>query len=316
MQRFLYGAILTGKIEYVLKEEHKEQNQFTKEDTLFANFGNDENLDLEPVKIPEICGTCGSKLQNDGTRLFCPNPKCSKRALHQIEKWVSVLDIRDFGSTLIKNLFDAKDIQSISDIYKLTEETLTKHFLNEESIEKDKISLGAKKVLQAIEKSRNVTLGKFIAGFDIEGIGETMVEKLIEAGFSSLDSLLNASETDFENVYMFAKITAKTLFNGLKDNKEEMENLVKNQIITIESAEIENPKLAGLSFCFTGELYTMKRAEAEKKVKALGGTTKSSVVKGLSYLVTNDTTSGSAKNVKAQSLGIPVINEEEFLKML
>ena len=69
------------KIEYVLKEEHKEQNQFTKEDTLFANFGNDENLDLEPVKIPEICGTCGSKLQNDGTRLFCPNPKCSKRAL-------------------------------------------------------------------------------------------------------------------------------------------------------------------------------------------------------------------------------------------
>ena len=60
----------------------------------------------------------------------------------------------------------------------------------------------------------------------------------------------------------------------------------------------------------------IKRAEAEKKVKALGGTTKSSVVKGLSYLVTNDTTSGSAKNVKAQSLGIPVINEEEFLKML
>ena len=304
------------KIEYVLKDEHKEQNQFKKEDTLFANFVNDENLDLEPVKIPEICGTCGSKLQNDGTRLFCPNPKCSKRALHQIEKWVSVLDIRDFGSTLIKNLFDAKDIQSISDIYKLTEETLTKHFLNEESIEKDKVSLGAKKVLQAIEKSRNVSLAKFIAGFDIEGIGENMVEKLIEAGFSSLDSLLNASETDFENVYMFAKITAKTLFNGLKDNKEEMENLVKNQIITIESAEIENPKLAGLSFCFTGELYTMKRAEAEKKVKALGGTTKSSVVKGLSYLVTNDTTSGSAKNVKAQSLGIPVINEEEFLKML
>ena len=115
---------------------------------------------------------------------------------------------------------------------------------------------------------------------------------------------------------MFAEITAKTLFNGLKDNQEEMKKLVNEKIIFIESSEVENPKLSGLSFCFTGELYTMKRAEAEKKVKALGGTTKSSVVKGLSYLVTNDTSSGSAKNVKAQSLGIPVINEEEFLKML
>ena len=296
------------KIEYVLKEEI-----FSEEDTLFAAA---QKEDLQPVEIPTTCGTCGSTLQNDGTRLFCPNPKCSKRALHQIEKWISVLDIRDFGTTLIKNLFDAKDIQSIYNIYKLDEETLTKHFLNEESIEKDKVSLGAKKVLQAIEKTKNVTLAKFVAGFDIEGIGETMVEKLIEGGFSTLDSLLCASEQDFSNVYMFAEITAKTLFNGLKDNKEEMEKLVKENIITIESTAVENPKLAGLSFCFTGELYTMKRAEAEKKVKALGGTTKSSVVKGLSYLVTNDTSSGSAKNVKAQNLGIPVINEEEFLKML
>ena len=296
------------KIEYVLKEEI-----FSEEDTLFAAA---QKEDLQPVEIPTTCGTCGSTLQNDGTRLFCPNPKCSKRALHQIEKWISVLDIRDFGTTLIKNLFDAKDIQSIYDIYKLDEETLTKHFLNEESIEKDKVSLGAKKVLQAIEKSKNVTLAKFVAGFDIEGIGETMVEKLIEGGFSTLDSLLSASEQDFSDVYMIAEITAKTLFNGLKDNKEEMEKLVKENIITIESTAVENPKLAGLSFCFTGELYTMKRAEAEKKVKALGGTTKSSVVKGLSYLVTNDTSSGSAKNVKAQNLGIPVINEEEFLKML
>jgi len=143
-----------------------------------------------------------------------------------------------------------------------------------------------------------------------------MVEKLIEAGFTTLDSLLNATETDFANVYMFAEITAKTLFKGLKENQEEMQKLVNEKIIFIESTEVENPKLSGLSFCFTGELYTMKRAEAEKKVKNLGGTTKSSVVKGLSYLVTNDTSSGSAKNVKAQSLGIPVINEEEFLKML
>ena len=74
-------------------------------------------------------------------------------------------------------------------------------------------------------------------------------------------------------------------------------------------------KLSGFSFCFTGEL-SIKRSVAEKMVKELGGSIKSSVVKGLSYLVTNDTTSGSAKNKKAQSLGIPVINEEEFNRLL
>ena len=90
-------------------------------------------------------------------------------------------------------------------------------------------------------------------------------------------------------------------------------------LINSKSIKIKSNKdgiFAGKTFCFTGELFTMKRADAEALVKSLGGTTKSSVVKGLCYLVTNDTTSGSAKNVKAQSLGIPVINEEEFLKML
>ena len=75
-------------------------------------------------------------------------------------------------------------------------------------------------------------------------------------------------------------------------------------------------KLSGLSFCFTGELHSLKRNDAASLVKENGGTVKSSVVKGLSYLVTNDTSSGSSKNVKALSLGIPVINEEEFLRLV
>ena len=74
--------------------------------------------------------------------------------------------------------------------------------------------------------------------------------------------------------------------------------------------------IGGKSFCFTGELNTMKRADAEQLVKKNGGSTKSSVTKDLSYLVTNDTGSGSSKNVKAAKLGIPVITEEEFLKLL
>ena len=93
-----------------------------------------------------------------------------------------------------------------------------------------------------------------------------------------------------------------------------MRSLVEKGIITIES--LSDGKLSGLSFCFTGELKTMKRQDAEFLVKENGGSSKSSVTKDLSYLVTNDTTSGSSKNIKAQKLGIKIINEEEFLELL
>lgn len=271
---------------------------------------------LSPVVIPTTCKTCGSTLQNDGTRLFCPNKNCSKKVLHQIQKWIDVLDIKEFGESLIVKLFETKELSSICDIYTLTEEKLTKHFLNSESLEKEKVSLGAKKVLASIQSKTNVTLEKFIAGFDIEGIGETMIEKLTQAGFNTLQALLKATSEDFEKVYMFAEITAKNLYTGLQDNCEEMNKLVDSGAITIKTIDTQNGKLAGKSFCFTGELFSMKRSEAEQKVKDLGGQAKSSVVKDLSYLVTNDTTSGSSKNKKAQSLGIPIIDEKQFLAMI
>ena len=271
-----------------------------------------------PVSYPQKCSVCGSPLKNEGTRLFCPNLKCRKRIHHQLQKWINVIEIRDLGRVLIKDLFDSGDINSISDIYSLTEETLTKHFLQEKTIEQGEVSKGAQKVMASIKKSRRMTLEKFIAGFDIEGIGETMVEKLVEAGFTTLESFLAAKTEDFANVPGFADITAGILVEGLQENADEMKRLTEGSspTITLETASAGGGKLEGLTFCFTGELFTMKRSEAEKRVKALGGSAKSSVVKGLSYLVTNDTTSGSAKNKKAAELGIPVIDEKAFLAML
>jgi len=78
----------------------------------------------------------------------------------------------------------------------------------------------------------------------------------------------------------------------------------------------ESRPLSGQSFCFTGELKSMKRSEAEEKIKSLGAQSKQSVVKGLSYLVTNDPASGSSKNKKARALGIPIISEDEFLLLI
>ena len=267
-----------------------------------------------PVVFPYTCGTCGTQLVDEGSRLYCPNKSCAKRELHQIQKWISVVDIRDFGDILIRSLFKDGEIKSISDIYKLTEETLTPYFLKEDSIENRKDSLGAKKVFDSIQNHRKMRLAVFVAGFDIEGIGETMVQKLVDAGFSSLQKLLDATAEDIAAVYGFVDITAKVFVQGLTENKEEMLALTDGGIIQIEQAG--GGSLAGKSFCFTGELKSMKRADAEAKVKAAGGSCKSSVTKDLSYLVTNDTTSGSSKNQKAAKYGIPIINEEEFLALV
>ncbi len=273
-----------------------------------------EDENLSEIEFPEICSTCGSRLIDEGTRLYCPGKDCSKRILHRLLKWVSVVDIRDLGETLVRSLFRDKVVQSVTDIYNLTVEKITPYFLNEESISQEKKSLGAEKVYRSIQNHRSVSLSKFIAGFDIEGIGETIVEKLIEAGYNSLDSLFEATQEQIAGVYGFADILAETFVQGLKENKEEMKNLIQSGALTVE--QIEGGKLVGKSFCFTGELRSMKRADAQNLVKQNGGSVKSSVVKGLSYLVTNDTSSGSSKNKKAAELGIPVINEEAFLALL
>lgn len=265
------------------------------------------------VPFPCICETCGSKLVDEGSRLFCPNKACSKRVLHQLLKWQSVVDIRDLGETLITSLFKDGLLKSISDIYKLTSEQLVPYFLNEQSIEAEKKSLGARKVYASIQNHRRMKLPVFLAGFDIEGFGETLAEKLTASGFDTLEMLLAASEDQIASVYGFAEITAHTIKEGLKENEEEMRAIVDSGTIILE--ESGGGKLAGKSFCFTGEL-SIKRADAEKMVKDNGGSIKSSVTKDLSYLVTNDTSSGSSKNVKADKLGIPVIDEKEFLQLL
>lgn len=277
------------------------------------NVIHEDALCESPVVFPDKCECCGSKLIDNGSRLYCPNKKCSKRILHQLLKWVQVADIRDLGESLVTQLFEKGKVQSISDLYKLSAEDLTPFFLNEESLAAEKKSLGAEKVAASIQNHRKMSLAVFVAGFDIEGIGETTVEKLVAAGFNTLNALLNMTVEQASAVYGFAEILAKTAVDGLNENALEMRFLAENFVEIVQDSA---GKLVGKSFCFTGELHSMKRNDAEALVKANGGTCKSSVTKDLSYLVTNDVSSGSSKNQKAVKFGIPVINEEQFIKML
>ena len=274
----------------------------------------EKDIQTSEIVFPCLCETCGSKLVDEGSRLYCPNKECSKRVLHQLLKFVQTVDIRDLGETLVTQLFKNGRLKSITDIYTLTVDELVPYFLNEESMENEKRSLGAEKVYKSIQAHKKMTLPVFLAGFDIEGFGETLAEKLVQAGFNTIDKLLIATEDQIADVYGFAQIMAHTIVQGLSENAAEMRALINDGIITIESNA--GGKLEGKSFCFTGELVTMKRQDAEQLVKQNGGVCKSSVTKDLTYLVTNDTTSGSSKNVKAAALGIPVITEEQFLKLL
>jgi DNA ligase (NAD+) len=268
-----------------------------------------KGIEERDIEFPANCTTCGAALEDGGTRLFCPNADCPKRLHHRLEKWVSVLDIRELGEKLLRQLFDSGRVRHVSDLYTLTAEELAEYERMGE--------LSASKVVRHIRGRRELPLAAFIAGFDFEGVAELIMERVVQAGFDTLEKLRSAGAAELAAVYGLGEITARTICGGLEETAGEMDRVLAAGIIRIAApAEAETLPLRGKSFCFTGELHTMKRSQAEEKVKALGGGAKPSVVKDLSYLVANDPESGSAKNVKARTLGIPIIDEEQFLALL
>jgi len=269
----------------------------------------ESRTEKKEIIFPSTCGTCNSQLIDGGARLYCPNPACQKKLHHRLEKWVSVLDIRELGEKLLKVLFDSGRVRFISDLYTLGEEELSEY----ERMGK----LSAAKVIRHIRTKRELSLAMFVAGFDFEGVGELIMEKVVSSGFDTMEKLRSSSVEELKTVYGLGEITAAVIVQGLEECAAEIDKVLAFEIISIAPPPSkEEAPLKGQSFCFTGELKMMKRNQAEEKVKVLGGSVKTSVVKDLSYLVTNDPESGSSKNKKATELGIKIINEESFLALL
>jgi DNA ligase (NAD+) len=262
--------------------------------------------DSSEIPVPGSC-SCGAVLVDEGTRLFCPNPECPKKSLHRLEKWLSVLDVRAFGTGIIGKLHASGRVRSIPELYSLSVAELAEYERMGELL--------ARKILRNLAAKNEVSLSEFIAGFDIDGIGELIAEKAALAGFDTLEKLRAAKVEELAAVDGLAEITARTIVEGLASLGGEMDALLATGAIRIRAPASGGP-LMGKSFCFTGELKSMKRPEAEALVKGLGGTAKPSVTKGLSYLVTNDPGSGSEKNKKAASYGVSVIGEDEFLALV
>jgi DNA ligase (NAD+) len=213
------------------------------------------------------------------------------------------------GEKLILRLFDQGRIRHIADLYTLeTAELAELDRMGERS---------AAKVVRHIRAKRELSLAAFVAGFDFDGVGETIMDKVAAAGFDTLDKLRTATVEELAAVYGLGDISARTIVDSLAETRAEMDAALAAGFVGIAPPpSADTQPLRGYSFCFTGELATMRRNQAEERIKALGASAKASVVKGLSFLVTNDTESGSAKNVKARKLGVAIIDEARFLDLL
>ena len=261
------------------------------------------------IEFPVRCAVCGAELVDGGTRLYCPNPDCPKRLLHRLEKWIAVLDIRELGEKLIRQLFEKERVRQIHELYTLEAAELAEYERMGE--------LSAAKVVRHINTKRELSLAAFVAGFDLEGVAETTMDKVAAAGFDTLEKLRAATVEELAEVYGLGSITAGVIAGGMTETAAEMDAVLAAGVISIAPPPpLEALPFRGLSFCFTGELSSMKRGQAEKQIKALGASVKASVVTDLSYLVTNNPESGSSKNKKARELGVPIIDEEQFLALL
>ncbi len=271
---------------------------------------------------PEKCSTCGTAVVNEGKRVYCPNLACPRRAFHRLQKWISVMEVRDFGDVLLGKLFDAGLVREIADLYALQESTLAAF--------EGMGPVSARKALENLRSANPIDLARFIAGFDIGGIAELKIRKVVDAGFDTLDRIENASVEELSTAEGIAGTTAEAILRGIRAVRPEMDRLLATGAIELlqrtDAEEGAYPgsgdaggsakPLAGMTFCFTGSLERMKRADAERLVRQAGGEARSNVSRDLSRLVTNDPESGSSKARRARELGVPIISEDEFLTML
>jgi DNA ligase (NAD+) len=258
------------------------------------------------IEIPTICNACNTKLINEGSSLYCPNPKCDNKLFGRLQTWITKLGVKNFGDSILLPLFQSGRVKTISEFYSLKVEDLT---ILDRVGEK-----AASKALKNLFEMKELDLPTFIAGFDIDGISRSTIKMIVENGFDTLEKIKNASVEQLSSCHGIGGITAHLIKDGVNELYEEMIKVL--QFISIKKPIVMGSKFAGMSFCITGSLNHFKpRSKAEDLIVQNGGTIKS-VGKGLTFLITNDTTSGSSKNEKAVKFGVKIISEEEFLKML
>ena len=267
-----------------------------------------------PFEMPGRCPVCGAEAVRlpEEAVLRCPNrascPAQLKEGLRYFASRVG-MDIRGLGDRLAEQLIDGGKVRTLSDVYDLTPADLA---AMERMGEKS-----AKNLMNALENSKRRPLSALIAALGIRFVGRRVAELLADH-FGSMDALAAASEEEMSGVDGVGEVIASSAAAFFREaaNRELLERLRQRGLNFggEEPAAPAGTELAGKSFVFTGELSTMKRAEAEALVKAHGGSAPGGVSSRTSFLVAGE--GGGSKLKKAEQLGVPVISEEDFLRML
>lgn len=269
-------------------------------------------------KRPKECPICGGEVhfKHDGAsiNLICTNPSCSGKFINQLDHFCGKkgLDIKGLSKATLEKLVDWGWVSCFADLFKLQEHM-------EEWAQKP--GFGAKsvvKLLDAIDEAQyNSTHESFISAIGIPLIGRTMVKELMKNGIPTYETLYNLVQQgqDFSqfNGFGYEKSESLLRFDYTEANKA----YALMTLVTPEPEEKKENTLEGKSIVITGTLKTFKnRAELQRVIEAAGGKVVGAVSKNTSYLINNDIESTSAKNQTAKRLGVPIITEEEFLKII
>jgi len=261
-------------------------------------------------QFPKTCPVCGTKLVKPKEEVIfrCPNRDCLAKIKEFFYHFVSkkAFDIEGLGPQIINQLMDENLISDASDIFELREEELIplERFAEKSS----------KNLIEAIQKSKKISLSRFIYSLGIRHVGEETATSLANY-FGNINKLKNAKKEDLEKIPDVGGIVAESIYKFFQNKRNEklIDDLLKTGI-KILGPEKVGKKLAGKIFVITGILKTISRAEAERKIRLLGGHPTNSVSKNTNYLVVGK--EPGSKLEKAKKLGVKIIEEKEFLEMI
>lgn len=260
----------------------------------------------EEIVKPTVCPACGFPLQEVGANLYCVNaencrPQIVARLSHYCEK--GACDIEGLSDKTVNLMVDKLDVRSVADLYRLTKEQL----LTLEGFKDKK----AQNVVDAVEKSKNVALPQFIYALGLDNVG-TVTAKDLAAMFGSVDNLQKATMAQLTSIDGIGDVVAEGIVQYFKEsqNLEIIRQLKEAGINPQMHLQEKKGPFLGKKVVLTGSLSHYTRSEASKIIESLGGEVSSTVSKTVNLVVAGE--NAGSKLQKAQSLGIEIIDEQQF----
>lgn len=261
------------------------------------------------IEKPTFCPSCGAPVVENGAHLFCSNRDCRQRIVAKLAHYASknAMDIEGLSDSTAGLLAEKKGVKNFSDLYRLTADDLA----DLEGFKSKKIN----NLLGAIEKSKTPMLDQFIFAIGIGGVGRVAAKDLASR-FLSLDNLQKATFDELIALENVGEITANGILEFFRDerNLEELTSLKEVGVFPTWSTEKKEGIFSGESVVLTGTLSGYKRSEAQKLIEARGGVCLSSVTAKTTLVLAGE--DAGSKLEKAKKLGIKIIDEAEFNKLL